>query len=66
MCDHGDRPLKLLESSKLTKLLDTVDAGDIDVLRHEQLGTTLSQIAIETKAVTEVKMLGKVMKDIAR
>lgn len=43
MCDHGDRPLKLLESSKLTKLLDTVDAGDIDVLRHEQLGTTLSQ-----------------------
>lgn len=65
MCDHGDRPSKLLESSKLTKPLDTVDAGNIDVLRHEQLGTTLSQIAVETEAVTEVKMSGKVMRDIA-
>lgn len=65
MCDHGDRPSKLLESSKLTKPLDTVDAGNIDVLRHEQLGTTLSQIAVETQAMTEVKMSGKVMRDIA-
>lgn len=65
MCGHGDRPSKLLESSKLTKPLDTVDAGDIDVLRHKQLGTILSQIAVKTEAVTAVKVSGKVMRDIA-
>lgn len=65
MCGHGDSPPNLLLSSKLTNLLDMVDAGDKDALRHEGLGTTLSQITIRTEAVTEIKVSEEMMREVA-
>lgn len=65
MCGHGDSLPELLVSSKLTNVLDMVGASNIDALRHERLGTALSQIAIRIKAVAEVKVSEETMRDIA-
>lgn len=66
MCGHGDRAPELLVSSKLTNPLDMADAGDTNALRREGLRTTLSQIAIRTEVVTEVKVSEETMGNIAQ
>lgn len=60
MCGHGHSPPELLA----TNLLDVVGTGDIDALRYEGLGTTLSQIVIGAEAMAEVKVSEETMRDI--
>lgn len=65
MCGHGNSPPDLLVFSKVTNLLNVVDAGDKDALRHEGLRTTLSQIAIRNGAVTEIKVSEETLREVA-
>lgn len=61
MYGHGHSPPELL----VTNLLGMVGTGDIDALRYEGRGTTLSQIVIGADAVAEVKVSEETMRDIA-
>lgn len=65
MCSYGDISLELLLSSKQNNLLDMMDSSDIGALRHERLGTKLSQIAIGNESVAGVKVVRRTMRVLA-
>lgn len=65
LCSYGDIPPELLVSSKLTTLLDMMDAGNTDAFRHAGLEIKLSSVAIGTDAVAGVKVLVETTRIIA-